>query len=83
MNKPISIAAPTLLKLIKIGNDTAVVLPEDMLAKLGAANGDKLYATETPDGVQLSATDPQFQKKMGLAENIMREDRDILRELAK
>jgi hypothetical protein len=42
-----------------------------------------LFVSEAPDGVRLTATDPGFVAKMELAEQIMREDRDILRVLAK
>ena len=45
--------------------------------------GDKVYFTETPTGFHITAADPQFEAKMEAAEAIMREDRDILRVLAK
>ena len=54
-----------------------------MLAKLRVGLGDTLHLTEAPDGVRLTATDPDFAAKMDVAEEIMREDRDILRVLAK
>ena len=72
------------LKLVKIGNSTGVVIPRELLARLRVELGDTVYATETPDGgVRLTASNPDFEAKMGLAEQIMREDRDILRVLAK
>lgn len=71
------------LKLVKIGNSTGVILPKELLAQLRVDLGDTLYATETPDGVRLTASNPDFETKMKLAEKIMREDRDILRVLAK
>jgi putative addiction module antidote len=73
----------TKLKITKIGNSAGVVLPRDLLARLRVGEGDTLYATEAPDGVRLTASDPDFEAKMALAEGIMREDRDILRVLAK
>lgn len=69
------------LKLIKIGNSTGVILPKEMLARLRVELGDTIYATETPDGVRLTASNPDFEAKMAAAEKIMREDRDILRVL--
>ena len=42
-----------------------------------------LHLTEAPDRVWLTANDLDFAAKMGVAEEIMREDRDILRVLAK
>lgn len=71
------------LKITRIGNSAGVVLPKELLAKLRAGVGDTLYVTETPDGIRVTATDPSFEAKMALAEQIMREDRDILRILAK
>ncbi len=71
------------LKITKIGNSAGVVLPKELLAKLRAGVGDTLYVTETPDGLRITAADPSFEAKMALAEQIMREDRDILRVLAK
>jgi putative addiction module antidote len=70
------------LKLVKIGNSTGVILPKELLARLRVELGDTLYATESPDGVRLTASNPDFEAKMKLAEKIMREDRDILRVLA-
>lgn len=70
------------LKLVKIGNSTGVVLPKELLARLRVELGDTVYATESPDGVRLTASNPDFAAKMAAAEAIMREDRDILRVLA-
>jgi len=70
------------LKLVKIGNSTGVILPKELLARLRVELGDTLYATEAPDGVRLTASNPDFEAKMKRAEKIMREDRDILRVLA-
>lgn len=71
------------LKIIKIGNSAGVVLPKELLVKLRAGLGDTLYVSETPDGVRVTASNPEFEAKMALAEQIMRDDRDILRALAK
>ena len=71
------------LKITKIGNSAGLILPKELLARLRAGVGDTLYVTEAPDGIRLTAADPSFADKMAVAERIMREDRDILRELAK
>ena len=73
----------TPLKVTKIGNSAGVILPKELLARLRIGPGDTLYATESADGVRLTAANPEFEAKMALAETIMREDRDILRVLAK
>ena len=71
------------LKVTKIGNSAGVILPKEVLARLRVGPGDQLYLTEAPDGVRLTATDPEFQKQMEAAERIMRRDRNVLRALAK
>jgi putative addiction module antidote len=70
------------LKVTKIGNSAGVILPKELLARLRVEVGDSLYVSETPDGVRITATNPDFAAKMALAETIMREDRDILNVLA-
>jgi putative addiction module antidote len=70
------------VKITKIGNSAGIILPKDVLARLRVGQGDSLYVTETPDGVRLTASNPDFAAKMEMAEAIMREDRDILRVLA-
>lgn len=71
------------LKIKKFGNSAGVILPKELLARLRVGQGDSLYLSEAPDGVRLTAADPGFAATMSAAEQIMREDRDILRELAK
>lgn len=74
MNKP--------LKIVKIGNSAGVILPKDVLARLRVGLGDSLYLTERPEGFTVTASSPDFEKRMALAEQIMREDRDVLHVLA-
>jgi putative addiction module antidote len=73
----------TILKIKKFGNSAGVILPKELLARLRVAPGDQVYVTEAPDGLRITANDPEFASKMEIAEKIMREDRDILRVLAK
>lgn len=70
------------LKLTAIGNSTGVILPKDLLERLRVSRGDDLMVLETPDGIKLTAFDPEFGRQMEIAERIMREDRDLLRKLA-
>jgi putative addiction module antidote len=71
------------LKIRKIGNSLGAVLPKEVLARLRLGPGDTLFVTEAPGGILLSPYDPSFAKQMGLARKIMREDRQVLRQLAK
>ncbi|MGH8273872.1 MAG: AbrB/MazE/SpoVT family DNA-binding domain-containing protein [Gammaproteobacteria bacterium] len=70
------------LKIITVGNSAGVVLPKELLARLHMGKGDTLYVTEVPDGFKLQPYDPEFERQMGVAEKIMREDRDLLHKLA-
>jgi putative addiction module antidote len=71
------------LKLTSIGNSVGVILPKELLAKLGVGKGDTLFAVETDQGIRLTTTDPEFQTQMGVAREIMKKRRAVLRELAK
>lgn len=71
------------LKITRIGNSAGIVLPKEVLARLRVGPGDTLHLTEAPDGVRLTAYDTDFAAQMEVAERVMREDRDILRALAK
>ena len=73
-----------LVKLIPVGNSVGMVIPKEVLARLRVGRGDSLYFSEAADGsFRLSPYDPEFERQMTLAESIMRQDRDILRVLAK
>jgi putative addiction module antidote len=71
------------LKLTQIGNSVGVILPREMLARLGLAKGDTIYAVDQPDGVRLTVADPDFAAQMDVARRVMKERRAVLRELAK
>jgi putative addiction module antidote len=71
------------LKLTQIGNSVGVILPREMLAKLGVTKGDTIYAIDQPDGVRLTTADPHFGAQMEAARQIMKDRRAVLRELAK
>ncbi len=73
----------TALKLSRIGNSVGVVLPKDVLAKLRVREGDRVYLTEAPDGFHISPFDPELAHQMDVAEQVMRDNRDVLRQLAK
>ena len=70
------------LKITTIGNSAGVILPKELLARLRVGKGDELYALETPDGIKLTAFDPTLAAQMEAAEQIMREDRNVLHKLA-
>lgn len=71
------------LKLTSIGNSVGVILPKELLAKLGVRKGDTLFAVETEGGIRLTTTDPDFARQMEVAREVMKRRRAVLRELAK
>ena len=71
------------LKITTIGNSAGVILPKELLARLRLEKGDELFALETPDGIKLTTYDPALAAQMEVAESIMRQDRNVLRKLAK
>jgi putative addiction module antidote len=73
----------TALKLTSIGNSVGVVLPKELLVKLGVQKGDTLYAVETPEGLRLTTADADFEAQMAVARQQMKKWRNVLRELAK
>ena len=72
----------TTLKLTTIGNSTGLVLPKEILELLRVQKGDSLFVLQTPKGIELTPYNPEFATQMELAEQVMREDRDVLRKLA-
>ena len=69
------------LKLIAVGNSTGVVLPKEILSRLRIDRGDQLYVAETSEGIELTPYNPQLAAQMEIAEQVMRDDRDVLRKL--
>jgi len=72
------------LKVRKFGNSLGVILPKEVIQRLGAAEGQTMLLTETPEGnFRLTPPNPEFEKKMGKAQDIMDRYRNTLRVLAK
>ena len=71
------------LKVTTVGSSAGVVLPKEVLARLKIEKGDALYLTEAPEGYRITAYDPDFERQMTLARKVMRDRRNVLRELAK
>ena len=70
------------LKIRKVGNSLGLVLPKEVVARLKVGEGDTVYLTDAQDGYRITPLDAGFAEQMAAAEDIMREDRDVLRELA-
>lgn len=71
------------LKARAVGNSTGLTLPKEVTDRLKIEVGDTVYLTESPEGYKLTPYNPEFERQMALAESIMVQYRDALRELAK
>jgi len=71
------------LKVTRVGNSLGVILPKEAAQQLNVEAGDRLFLTPAPGGYRVTPYDPEFESQMEIAKNILKRDRDILRELAK
>ena len=71
------------LKVTTVGSSAGVVLPKEVLARLKVEKGDMLYLTEAPEGYRITPYNPDFERQMELAKQVMRERREVLKALAK
>lgn len=71
------------LELKRIGNSTGLILPKELLARLGLKQGDNVFVTETPSGFSISRDQKAFEDGIQIARKAMRTYRNALKELAK
>ena len=71
------------VKVTQIGESLAIVLPKEIVERLGLESGQDLRIAETEAGFELSRSDPEFDRQMRAAEKIMDRYRETLRLLAK
>lgn len=72
----------TTLKIRKVGNSLGATFPKEVLEKLKVGEGDTVYVTETPDGIQLTPYDPAFEQAMEAYRKVNNQYKNALRELA-
>ncbi|RFB75049.1 AbrB/MazE/SpoVT family DNA-binding domain-containing protein [Methylovirgula sp. 4M-Z18] len=71
-------------KVTTVGASSGFILTKEAMAKLNVKKGDTVFLTDAPGGgFRLTPYNPDFERQMALAEDVMRADRDILRALAK
>jgi putative addiction module antidote len=72
------------LKVRRFGNSLGVVLPKSVIDRLNTGDGKPLFLIEAPDGsYRLTPYDPAFEKKMAVAEDIIKRYPNTLRVLSK
>lgn len=71
-------------KVTTVGASAGFILPKEAMTHLKLKKGDTVYLTEAPGGgYRLTPYNPDFERQMLQAEEIMHDDREILRALAK
>lgn len=71
------------LKVRKFGNSLGVVLPKEVINRLHTGDGEPLFLVEAADGsYRLTPYDPEFEKKMAKADDIISRYRNTLHVLA-
>jgi putative addiction module antidote len=73
----------TTVKLTTVGNSTGLVIPKEILERMRVRKGDLLHIIETSNGIELTPYDPEFAAQLAIAEEVMRSDRNVLKQLSK
>jgi putative addiction module antidote len=72
------------IEIKKIGNSDGLILPRELMARLDLKRGQQMHITELAGGgFQALPYDPDFEKTMNIADEVMDEYRDTLAALAK
>jgi len=71
-------------KITTVGSSAGIILTKEAMTRLRLQKGDTIFLTEAPDGsYRLTPYSPEFERQMKIAEQVMHDDRDLLRALAK
>ncbi len=70
------------VKVRKVGASLGIVLPKKLLAELGLGKGDELYAVRNPDGILLTAHDPETLQVLEDGRDFMRRHAGAMKKLA-
>jgi putative addiction module antidote len=72
------------IEIKKIGNSDGLLLPKELMQRLDLKRGQQLYLTELPGGgFRALPYDPDFERTMEIADEVMDKYRDTLATLAK
>ena len=72
------------VKARAVGNSTGFIIPETVLERLHIHRGDEVFLTDAPDGgLRITPYDPEFERQLTVAQEIMHRRRNALRARAK
>jgi antitoxin MazE len=70
------------IKIRKLGNAQGITLSKELLQQLGAKVGDELFVVNTPEGLQISRFDPDFEQALEASRSFMRRFPNAMKKLA-
>jgi len=70
------------LRVQRINKQTEVGLPDEVMHRLGLVEGQRILLIETPYGLELLPEDPRLTTQVAIAEQVMQQDEEVLRQLA-
>jgi len=70
-------------KLVAVGNSTGVIIPRDVLAASGLAQGEEVTIKASSGRLEIEAKTDDFDRQMAIARDVMKRRFRALRELAK
>lgn len=71
------------LRVIQIGNSLGVILPKEITSHLHVSKGDALYATLSPNGLEVSPYNEELEAEIAMGQAFMNEYRETFKVLAK
>ncbi len=69
-------------KVRKIGKSKGIILPKELLDRMGVSEGDVLTVRETPTGYALLPSDQEFEEEMQILDKVISKYRHTLKKLA-
>lgn len=73
----------TTLRVTQIGNSLGVILPKEITSHLHVGKGDVLFATLSPNGLEVSPYNAQLEAEIEMGQAFMNEYRETFKVLAK
>jgi len=70
------------VKVTQIGNSLGIILPKDVISRLGVGKGQTVFLILEQDGVCITPLDPRIANQIAMAEEITNRYRNALKKLA-
>lgn len=71
------------IRLRRAGGSVSATIPKELVTRLRLEVGDRVFITETEEGLLLTPYDPDLSRALEIADKGARKYRNALRELAK